>query len=142
MRRGKDSFAKVAPIADQAAVLFYDRLFAIAPEVKPLFPGEMNEQRKKLMATLTIVVNGLSNLDAILPAASSLAKRHVGYGVKAGHYEKVGEALLWTLERGWPRLEQGPCRRMGHHLRHAFGLHDRRSLWAARRGRIGKRPLS
>jgi nitric oxide dioxygenase len=94
------SFAKVAPIADTAAGIFYSRLFEIAPEVKPLFRGDMTEQGRKLMRTLTIVVNGLGNLEAILPAASALAKNHVAYGVKATHYAPVGAALLWTLERG------------------------------------------
>ena len=96
----QDSFAKVAPISEQAAALFYGRLFEIAPEVKPLFKGDMTEQGRKLMGTLAVVVNGLSDLNAILPAASALAKRHVGYGVTPGHYAPVGAALLWTLERG------------------------------------------
>jgi nitric oxide dioxygenase len=96
----QDSFASVAPIAEQAAALFYGRLFEIAPEVKPLFKGDITEQGRKLMATLAVVVNGLSNLQSILPAASALAKRHVAYGVEPGHYAPVGEALLWTLERG------------------------------------------
>jgi hemoglobin-like flavoprotein len=96
----QQSFAKVAPISEQAAVLFYDRLFEIAPSVKAMFPSEMSEQRRKLMATLAIVVNGLSNLETILPAASSLATRHVAYGAKAEHYPLVGAALLWTLEKG------------------------------------------
>jgi hemoglobin-like flavoprotein len=96
----QQSFAKVAPISETAAVLFYDRLFEIAPSVKPMFATDMKEQRKKLMATLAVVVNGLSNLDSVLPAASALAKRHVGYGAKAEHYPVVGAALLWTLEKG------------------------------------------
>jgi nitric oxide dioxygenase len=96
----QESFAKVAPISEQAAALFYGRLFEIAPSVKPLFRGDMKEQGRKLMATLAVVVNGLSNLDAVLPAASALAKRHVDYGVKPTDYEPVGAALLWTLERG------------------------------------------
>jgi hemoglobin-like flavoprotein len=96
----QDSFAKVVPISEQAAALFYGRLFEIAPAVKPLFKGDMTEQGRKLMATLAVVVNGLSNLESILPAASALAKRHVNYGVKAGDYAPVGSALLWTLERG------------------------------------------
>jgi nitric oxide dioxygenase len=96
----QQSFAKVAPIADQAAVLFYDRLFEIAPQVKALFPADLTEQRKKLMGTLAVVVNGLSNLDSILPAASVLAQRHVAYGAKPEHYPVVGSALLWTLEKG------------------------------------------
>ena len=37
----------------------------------------MKEQGRKLMATLAVVVNGLGNLETILPAASALAKRHV-----------------------------------------------------------------
>jgi hemoglobin-like flavoprotein len=96
----QESFAKVAPISDQAAVMFYNRLFEIAPSVKAMFPTDMSEQRRKLMATLAIVVNGLSKLEMILPAASSLATRHVAYGAKAEHYPVVGEALLWTLEKG------------------------------------------
>jgi nitric oxide dioxygenase len=96
----QESFAKIAPISEQAAVLFYGRLFEIAPSVKAMFPADMTEQRKKLMATLAVVVNGLTNLESILPAASALAKRHVSYGAKAEHYPVVGSALLWTLEKG------------------------------------------
>jgi hemoglobin-like flavoprotein len=96
----QESFAKVAPISEQAAVIFYDRLFEVAPSVKAMFPIDMTEQRKKLMATLAVVVNGLNNLEAVLPAASALAKRHVSYGAKPEHYPVVGGALLWTLEKG------------------------------------------
>jgi hemoglobin-like flavoprotein len=96
----QESFAKVAPISETAAVLFYDRLFEIAPKVKAMFPTDMTEQRRKLMATLAVVVGGLGNLESVLPAASALAKRHVSYGAKAEHYPVVGSALLWTLEKG------------------------------------------
>jgi hemoglobin-like flavoprotein len=96
----QQSFAKVAPISEQAAVLFYGRLFEVAPSVKAMFPADMTEQRKKLMAMLAAVVGGLANLESILPAASALAKRHVAYGAKAEHYPVVGGALQWTLEKG------------------------------------------
>ena len=96
----QQSFAKLAPIADQAAVMFYDRLFEVAPQVKAMFPADLTEQRRKLMATLSAVVNGLGTLESVLPAASALARRHVSYGAKAEHYPVVGGALLWTLERG------------------------------------------
>jgi hemoglobin-like flavoprotein len=96
----QQSFAKVAPISETAAVLFYDRLFEIAPQVQAMFPADMTEQRRKLMMMLATVVNGLGDLNSILPAASALAKRHVGYGAKAEHYPVVGAALLWTLEKG------------------------------------------
>jgi hemoglobin-like flavoprotein len=96
----QESFAKVAPISEQAATLFYDRLFEVAPAVKVMFPADMKEQRKKLMATLAVVVTGLSHLESVLPAASALAKRHVSYGARPEHYPVVGGALLWTLEKG------------------------------------------
>lgn len=96
----QDSFSKVAPISEQAAVIFYDRLFEVAPSVRAMFPDEMTEQRKKLMATLAVVVGGLGNLEFVLPAASALAKRHVSYGARPEHYPVVGGALLWTLEQG------------------------------------------
>jgi hemoglobin-like flavoprotein len=96
----QESFSRVAPISEQAAVIFYDRLFEVAPTVRAMFPNDMAEQRKKLMATLAVAVNALGNLEAVLPAASALAKRHVGYGAKPEHYPVVGGALLWTLEKG------------------------------------------
>ena len=67
--------------------------------MKPLFHGDMTEQRRKLMASLAVVVRGLSDLPSILPAASALAKRHVDYGARPEYYPAVGEALLWTLAR-------------------------------------------
>lgn len=96
----QDSFKKVAPIADQAAGIFYARLFEIAPEVKPLFKGDMTNQGAKLMATLGAVVNGLRDLDAIVPVAQQLAVKHVSYGVTAAHYAPVGKALIHTLKKG------------------------------------------
>lgn len=96
----QQSFSKVAPISDQAATIFYDRLFEVAPQVRAMFPADMTEQKKKLMATLSVVVNGLGDLSSVLPAASALAKRHVAYGAKPEHYPVVGSALLWTLEKG------------------------------------------
>src|SRR5258708_40336542 len=96
----QQSFAQVVPIADKAAEIFYDRLFELAPAVRPLFRGDTAEQRRKLMATLAVVVGGLSDLPGVLPGASALAKRHVDYGARPEHYAVVGETLLWTLQRG------------------------------------------
>ena len=96
----QSSFEKVLPIAPQAAALFYARLFERAPEVRALFKGDMEEQGRKLMATLAAVVQSLDRLQEILPVAKNLALRHVTYGVRPEHYAPVGAALLWTLEQG------------------------------------------
>lgn len=96
----QDSFAKVAPIADQAAAMFYKKLFELDPNLKPLFKGELDEQGQKLMKMIGIAVNGLGRLDEIVAAVQSLGARHVGYGVKDEDYDTVASALLWTLEQG------------------------------------------
>jgi len=96
----QDSFKKVVPIAATAADLFYNRLFEIAPEVRPLFPDDLAEQKKKLIAMLATAVTNLHQVGTIIPAVEALGKRHAGYGVTAKHYEPVGAALLWTLEQG------------------------------------------
>jgi hemoglobin-like flavoprotein len=96
----QDSFKKVAPIAATAADLFYDRLFAIAPQFRPLFPLDLREQKTKLIAMLATVVANLHQLEKMMAQVEQLGRRHVTYGVTADHYAPVGEALLWTLEQG------------------------------------------
>jgi hemoglobin-like flavoprotein len=54
------SFALVVPIQDTAADLFYDRLFAIAPRLRELFPAGLREQKRKLMQMIATAVGGLS----------------------------------------------------------------------------------
>lgn len=100
IRLVQGSFEAVRPIADKAAELFYGRLFEIAPEVKSLFSGDMDEQGRKLMKTLAVAVAGLNDLDSLVPVVQKLGQGHVAYGVKPEHYNSVGAALLWTLEQG------------------------------------------
>src|SRR5215204_6216575 len=94
------SFELIAPNADVAAALFYDRLFELDPSLRGLFHSDMHEQGKKLMQMLTVAVRGLDRLEALVPAVQALGRRHSGYGVTDAHYVTVAEALLWALERG------------------------------------------
>jgi hemoglobin-like flavoprotein len=96
----KLTFAQVMRDRDKVGRMFYDRLFSIAPEVKPLFKGDIAEQSRKLMDTLALAVGMLRDMPTLVITLEGLARRHVGYGVKDEHYDKVGEALLWTLEKG------------------------------------------
>jgi len=96
----QSTFAAILPIADDAAMLFYQRLFEIAPELRSMFRSDMTEQRKKLMQMLTAAVKGLDRLDQLVPVVEDLGRRHAGYGVEDRHYDTVGAALLWTLEMG------------------------------------------
>ena len=96
----QSSFAKVALISDQAAAIFYSRLFESAPEVRALFKGDMVEQGRKLMTMLGSVTRQLNQLDTLVPVAERLAERHVGYGAVPAHYAVVGAALIDTLDEG------------------------------------------
>jgi hemoglobin-like flavoprotein len=94
------SFARLVPMQDAAADLFYGRLFTVVPKLRELFPSDLRDQKRKLMQMIATAVGGLNSLDKIIPAVKALGARHSGYGVTAAHYAIVGEALLWTLERG------------------------------------------
>src|SRR6476619_3027882 len=94
----QQTFAQLAPIADQAASLFYGRLFQVDPSLRPLFKGDMTAQGKKLMQMIGFCVGKLDALDEIVPAVKQLGQRHAGYGVTPAHYDTVAGALLWTLE--------------------------------------------
>ena len=96
----QESFATIVPNADDAAMLFYRRLFELDPSLQQMFPDDMTEQRTKLMQMLSAAVKGLDRLDQLVPVVQSLGRRHATYGVADPHYDTVGTALLWTLEQG------------------------------------------
>ncbi|WP_419913763.1 globin domain-containing protein [Hoeflea sp.] len=97
----QDTWQQVLPIAEVAADLFYDRLFELDPDVKDLFAQtDMSAQKAKLLATLASTIAGLNTSATLLRDLEELGRRHAAYGVRPAHYELIGEALLWTLERG------------------------------------------
>jgi hemoglobin-like flavoprotein len=96
----QNTFATIVPIADVAASLFYQRLFDIDPSLRGMFRGDMAEQRRKLMQMIGAAVKGLDRLEQLVPVVQDLGRRHAGYGVEDRHYDTVGAALLWTLEKG------------------------------------------
>lgn len=97
----KATWAMVASIDPEVVGgLFYNRLFEIAPHVRPMFRTPVAEQSRKLLAMIGYVINKLDKLEDIIGEVAKLARGHVQYGVQAGHYRIVGEALLWTLEKG------------------------------------------
>ena len=96
----QDSWKQVAPIAPQAAAIFYNNLFTADPALKPLFKGDMTAQGAKLMQMIGAAVGKLNDLGTLVPILQAMGKRHVAYGVVDGQYATVGGALLKTLEMG------------------------------------------
>lgn len=94
------SWLDVAPSADDFALLFYHRLFAIAPASQALFASvDPVAQRSKLLAAISTVVDGLDGFDGLSRVLAELGTRHASYGVEDGQYDSVGAAFLWALER-------------------------------------------
>ena len=96
----RSSFAEVSPIADSAAKLFYSRLFELDPSLRPLFRNSLDAQGSKLMNMIAGAVCLLDQPEKLMPVIRNLGRRHTAYGVEDQHYETVGTAVLWTLEKG------------------------------------------
>jgi hemoglobin-like flavoprotein len=95
----QQSFTQIEPVTEQTATLLYDRLFVLAPELKPLFADDIHDQGRKLMQVIATAVHNLDRLAEVTPAVQALGRRHADYGVEEGHYGLVAVALLWALER-------------------------------------------
>lgn len=94
------SFDRAERISEVIGLIFYKRLFELDPNLRPLFQHNIQEQSKKLMTTLRMAVDGLDHRNELASSIRALGRRHVQYGVKEQHYDTVGEALLWALEKG------------------------------------------
>lgn len=96
----EESFALVAPRAEELVRDFYQTLFKDYPQVRPLFSGvDQRGQEKKLLAALKLVVNNLRKTEALLPVLRDLGAHHVNYGAEPVHYAAVGATLLKVLAR-------------------------------------------
>ncbi len=91
------TFAALAPQADELFIRFYERMFSNHPELRSMFPDDMDEQRKHLAASVALVVKNAGRLDNIVPALQEMGVRHAGYGVKPEQYGVVADNMLGTL---------------------------------------------
>jgi hemoglobin-like flavoprotein len=103
------SFDHIAARGDELVDVFYQRLFAVAPGVQPLFADtDLKRQKGMLLATLVLLRRSLRDLDSVTPKLRDMGARHVRYGARPEHYPVVGEVLIasmaeiagdaWTLE--------------------------------------------
>ena len=95
------SFDHIAPRGDELMDVFYGRLFAVAPSVKPLFAGtDLKRQKSMLLAALVLLRRSLRDLESVTPALRELGARHVRYGAQPQHYPVVGEVLIASMAAG------------------------------------------
>ena len=93
----RDSFDSMREYETSVLMLFYGRLFEIAPETRPLFHIEIREQSAKLMHTLSILIDALDRFDELRAHLAELGSKHAAYRVQAYQYEKLRTALLWAM---------------------------------------------
>jgi hemoglobin-like flavoprotein len=96
----QQSWASVLPVAQQAGLRFYEKLFETAPGVRHLFKTDINEQANKLVTILGYIVSKLDRMEELLPEVQKLGVRHNSYGTEPYHYEAVGQSLIATLKEG------------------------------------------
>ena len=92
-----ESFAVIREDAGPVSLLFYGRLFALDPKLRPMFHGDIERQGLKLMEMLSAVVNSMDRFDELTPVLHAMGQRHTSYGVEASHYVMVERALVWAI---------------------------------------------
>jgi nitric oxide dioxygenase len=97
MRLVRESFESLRDYETSVVLLFYGRLFEIAPETRGLFKIDIHEQATKLMETLRITVEALDRFEELVPVLADLGRKHGTHGVQAYQYEKLRSALLWAM---------------------------------------------
>ncbi len=94
------TFERLEANKEEAGALFYQILFDLAPNVKPLFAKtDMRHQEQMFVSMLTAAIKGLDRPAEVASALRELGERHTAYGVLREHYEPLGRALLATVER-------------------------------------------
>lgn len=82
----------------EVAKRFYAYLFITHPEVRPLFPLNMDAQRDRLVNALgNQIVANVADPEAMVPYLKQLGRDHRKFGAFAEHYPAVGNALIFTL---------------------------------------------
>ena len=94
----ESSFDKIRNRATKFSASFYVRLFAMHPELKPMFKNvDIVAQEKKLVSSLAIIVENLRNPEELTRALKSLGAYHHEVGTMQEHYPFVGQALIETF---------------------------------------------
>lgn len=93
----RKSFARVEQQAHVAALVFYRRLFELAPGLRRLFKTDIEEQANKLMDMLGLAVSMAERPAALESELLQCGARHAGYGARAEHYDIVRQAMIHML---------------------------------------------
>jgi NAD(P)H-flavin reductase/hemoglobin-like flavoprotein len=93
----KESWTLVEEQQDKLASYFYARMFLSDPQLRDLFPVQMDVQRARLLGAIVTAVQTLEDPERFDEYLRSLGRDHRKFHVSAEHYEIVRSALLDAL---------------------------------------------
>jgi len=94
----RESYAMLEPRIEDASVIFYEKLFEVAPELRGMFRGDIGEQGMKLMTAITAIIQLLDAPDELRGRLRRLGQGHAALGVAYEHFQPFGTALGLTLD--------------------------------------------
>ncbi len=62
-----------------------------------MFPPDMSEQKKKLLASLVLVIENLRSTEKLAEPLRKLGGRHVAFGTQPEHYPIVRDTLVGVM---------------------------------------------
>lgn len=96
----RESWSQLLPLQAAASALFYDRLFALLPPLRPIFPAERKAQRTLLVRTVSYLVEHLGDPERLLPVLRDVGRSQRRLGLRPRDFQAMGEALAWSLKQG------------------------------------------
>lgn len=97
IERLEKSFNLLAPRGPELVDRFYAHLFSKHPAVRLMFPADMSEQKKKLLASLALVMENIRNAQKLEEPLHDKGRRHVGYGTNSEHYPVFRDTLVSVM---------------------------------------------
>jgi hemoglobin-like flavoprotein len=106
----QSSYERLGPRRPAMATRFYQELFAQDAALRALFSTDLAEQEARFADKLTEIVLAMPRLGELLVHTQALGALHVGHGVRAADYQKVGAALVAALAAVLGEGFDGPTR--------------------------------
>ena len=93
----KESWSLVEEHQEKVAGYFYARMFLSYPNLRELFPVQMDLQRSRLLHAIVTAVQTLDDPEKFDDYLRGLGRDHRKFHVEPEHYEVVGGALIEAM---------------------------------------------
>lgn len=81
---------------------FYEKLFAIAPHLRLLFPGNLNNQSRKISKVMDLTIVHLESPKKIELMIERLGRYHKDILILPDYYDYMSQAMIETIKERMP----------------------------------------